>query len=143
MSCASSSCTVVNTNRPVNFSSSLSYDANNAYLNLTLNYVLGSLNTNQRNVVGALTNFFNANGGIYAAYGSLTPAGLTQASGEAATGSQQATFNAMNQFMGVLTDPFIDPICSRPAHSCATNRAPPMSPRRLPTAFRTSPPIAS
>lgn len=48
MSCASSSCTVVNTNLPVNFSSSLSYDANNAYLNLTLNYVLGSLEPAQR-----------------------------------------------------------------------------------------------
>ena len=34
-------------------------------------------------------------------------AGLTQVSGESATGSQQTTFNAMNQFMGVLTDPFI------------------------------------
>ena len=33
---------------------------------------------------------------------------LTQVSGETATGSQQTTFNAMNQFMGVLTDPFID-----------------------------------
>jgi hypothetical protein len=32
---------------------------------------------------------------------------LTQVSGETATGSRQATFNAMGQFMGVLTDPFI------------------------------------
>jgi uncharacterized protein with beta-barrel porin domain len=32
---------------------------------------------------------------------------LTQASGETATGSQQATFNAMTQFLGLLTDPFI------------------------------------
>jgi uncharacterized protein with beta-barrel porin domain len=32
---------------------------------------------------------------------------LTQASGETATGTQQATFNAMSQFMGVMTDPFI------------------------------------
>ena len=40
-------------------------------------------------------------------FGSLSPAGLTQASGETATGSQQTTFNAMNQFMGVMTDPFI------------------------------------
>jgi len=31
---------------------------------------------------------------------------LTQASGETATGSQQTTFNAMNLFLGVLTDPF-------------------------------------
>ena len=37
-------------------------------------------------------------------FGTLTPGGLTQVSGEAGTGSQQATFNAMNQFMGVMTD---------------------------------------
>ena len=37
----------------------------------------------------------------------LTPGGLTQASGELATGSQQATFDAMNLFLGLLTDPFI------------------------------------
>jgi uncharacterized protein with beta-barrel porin domain len=37
----------------------------------------------------------------------LSPAGLTQASGESATGSQQTTFNAMGQFMGLLTDPFM------------------------------------
>ena len=47
-------------------------------------------------------------------FGGLTPAGLTQVSGETATGSQQTTFNAMNQFMGVMTDPFVagrgDPI---------------------------------
>jgi uncharacterized protein with beta-barrel porin domain len=98
---------LVNTNLPLNFSSGLSYDANNVYLNLTLNYALDSLSTNQRNVAGALTNFFNANGSIPAVYGTLTSTGLTQASGETATGSQQATFNAMSQFMGVLTDPFI------------------------------------
>ena len=40
-------------------------------------------------------------------FGALTPAGLTQISGETAAGSQQTTFNAMNQFMGVMTDPFI------------------------------------
>jgi uncharacterized protein with beta-barrel porin domain len=32
--------------------------------------------------------------------------GLTQMSGETATGSQQPTFNAMTQFMGLMTDPF-------------------------------------
>jgi uncharacterized protein with beta-barrel porin domain len=31
---------------------------------------------------------------------------LTQLSGETATGSQQTTFDAMTQFMGLLTDPF-------------------------------------
>lgn len=67
----------------------------------------GSLNGNQQSVANALTNFFNANGSIPGAFATLSPAGLTQASGESATGSQQTTFQAMNQFMGVLTDPFI------------------------------------
>jgi uncharacterized protein with beta-barrel porin domain len=35
------------------------------------------------------------------------PGALTQLSGETATGSQQTTFNAMTQFMGLLLDPFI------------------------------------
>src|SRR6202011_1199656 len=33
--------------------------------------------------------------------------GPTQLSGETATGTQQTTFDAMTQFMGLLTDPFI------------------------------------
>jgi uncharacterized protein with beta-barrel porin domain len=40
-------------------------------------------------------------------YGTLTPAGLSQAAGELGAGSQQTTFNAMGQFMGLLTDPFM------------------------------------
>jgi uncharacterized protein with beta-barrel porin domain len=35
------------------------------------------------------------------------PNALTQLSGETATGSQQTTFDAMTQFMGLLLDPFI------------------------------------
>jgi autotransporter-associated beta strand protein len=100
----------VNTNLPANFHTSLSYDANNAYLNLLLSFIpppSGGLNQNQQNVANAITGFFNANGGIPLVFGGLTPAGLTQASGEVATGSQQTTFNAMNLFMGVMTDPFI------------------------------------
>jgi uncharacterized protein with beta-barrel porin domain len=105
---------LVNTNLPANFSTSLSYDAKDAFLNLALNFTPpsnqdpgGGLNANQQNVGNALTNFFNATGGIPLAFGALTPAGLTQISGETATGSQQTTFDAMTQFMGVMTDPFI------------------------------------
>jgi autotransporter-associated beta strand protein len=85
----------------------LSYDANHAYLNFAVDFgVIPGLNVNQRNVGTALTNFFNANGGIPLSFATLTPGGLTQVSGELATGSQQATFDAMNLFMGLLTDPF-------------------------------------
>jgi autotransporter-associated beta strand protein len=103
----------VNTNLPAGFVSSLSYDANNAFLNLDLDANRqsgggnGGGNANQRNVADALSNSFNAAGGIPLAFGALSPAGLTQVSGEAATGSQQTTFNAMSLFMGVLTDPFV------------------------------------
>jgi T5SS/PEP-CTERM-associated repeat protein len=99
---------VVNTNLPSNFHTTLSYDTHDAYLNLALNFgIPGGLNGNQQNVGNALTNFFNATGGIPIVFGALTPVALTQASGETATGSQQTTFDAMNQFMGVMTDPFI------------------------------------
>jgi autotransporter-associated beta strand protein len=101
---------VVNTNVPANFTSSLSYDANNAYLNLALNFIpppnMG-LNVNQQNVANAIVGFFNANGGIPLVFGGLTAAGLTQASGELPTAAQQTTFDAMNLFLGLLTDPFI------------------------------------
>jgi autotransporter-associated beta strand protein len=92
-----------------NLQSSLSYDGNDAYLNVRLNFTppSGNLNVNQQNVANALTGFFNRTGGIPAAFAALSPAGLTQASGEVATGSQQTTFDAMNLFMGLLTDPFI------------------------------------
>jgi uncharacterized protein with beta-barrel porin domain len=100
----------VNTNLPANFKTSLSYDANNAYLNLLLSFIpppSGGLNQNQQNVANAIVGFFNSNGSIPLVFGGLTPAGLTQASGEVATGSQQTTFDAMNLFLGLLTDPFV------------------------------------
>ncbi|BAM92768.1 putative outer membrane autotransporter barrel [Bradyrhizobium oligotrophicum S58] len=85
---------------------SLSYDANNVYLNVALGYGgIPGLNGNQRAAGDALTNAFNAGGGISAAYASLTPAGLSQAAGQLGTSSQQTTFGAMAQFMGLLTDP--------------------------------------
>ncbi|GKQ50781.1 hypothetical protein BRSPCE3_16360 [Bradyrhizobium sp. Ce-3] len=105
-----------NTNLPANFSDTLSYDASHAYLNLTLNFVPpppgpnfgGGLSINQQGVANTLVNYFNATGGIPMVYGTLTSSGLTQASGELATGSQQTTFDAMNLFMGLLTDPFMN-----------------------------------
>jgi hypothetical protein len=85
----------------------LSYDANDVFLNVKLNFLVpGGLNINQQNVANALTNFFNSTGGIPAVFAQLSPAGLTQASGELATASQQTTFDAMGMFLSLLTDPF-------------------------------------
>jgi autotransporter-associated beta strand protein len=87
---------------------SLSYDPTHAYLNFSLNFAAKyALTVNQQNVAATLGNFFNANGSIPLSFAGLTPAGLSQASGELATGSQQATFDAMSQFLALLTDPFI------------------------------------
>ena len=71
-------------------------------------------NINQKNVAAGIDNAliagasmpagFNA---LFALTGSGLASALTQVSGEIATGSQQTTFNAMNQFMGVMTDPFV------------------------------------
>ncbi|MDH6693340.1 autotransporter-associated beta strand protein [Bradyrhizobium elkanii] len=99
---------VDSTGLPSNLVATLGYDASNAYLNFTLDYGAKSkLNVNQQNVATTLQNFFNANGGINAVFAGLSPNGLTQASGEGAAGSQQATFNAMGLFLGLLTDPFV------------------------------------
>ena len=101
--------TEIDTNLPANFHTALSYDANNAYLNLILTFgIPGGLNVSQQNVGDALTNFFNSTGGIPAAFASLSAANLTQVSGQSATGAQQATFGAMNLFMGLISDPFIE-----------------------------------
>jgi autotransporter-associated beta strand protein len=82
--------------------------ANGSYISKTYKILSATLNVNQQNVANALVNFFNTTGGIPMVYGTLTPAQLTQASGELATGSQQTTFDAMGLFMGLLTDPFMN-----------------------------------
>jgi len=100
---------LASTNLPSGFNATLSTDATHAYLNLALNFTPppGGLNANQRDVGNAIVNFFNSTGSIPIVFGALTPTGLTQVSGETATGAQQTTFNAMNLFMGVMTDPFM------------------------------------
>ena len=98
---------LTNTNLPATFVSSLSYGANDVFLNLTLGLpdFGNGLTVNQRNAANALTNSFNTAGGIPPVFSALTPAGLTQISGQTATGTQQTTFDAMNTFMGLMTDP--------------------------------------
>jgi len=101
----------VDSNLPSGFRTAFSYDATHAYLDLALSFVPpqgSNFGGNQQGVAKAIVNFFNSNGGIPLIFGGLTPAGLTQLSGEAATGSQQTTFDAMTQFMGVMTDPFLN-----------------------------------
>jgi uncharacterized protein with beta-barrel porin domain len=69
--------------------------------------------TNQKNVATAIDTVINAGGTLpsgFAALTGLTPAqltpALTQLSGEAATGAQQAAFQMGGQFLTLMLDPF-------------------------------------
>jgi len=97
----------------------LSYLGNSVFLTLDpglLSPVLSANATaNQKNVAGAIdnallggSNMSNAFSAIFNLSGNHLLNGLTQLSGETATGSQQTTFNAMTQFLGIMLDPFID-----------------------------------
>jgi uncharacterized protein with beta-barrel porin domain len=93
---------------PVGISPSLSYSNSDVFLSLVSN--LGQVGgLNQRAVGTVLDRFFNSNqpNSLGSIFGGNVLSNLTQASGESATGSQQVTFNAMSQFMGALTDPFM------------------------------------
>jgi len=98
------------------FNVGLSYTSTDVVLNLLASLGAGnSLPGNPQTVASTLNNFFNTGGALPPAFvalfgltGSNLSSVLSQVSGETATGSQQTTFNAMNQFMGVMTDPFID-----------------------------------
>jgi hypothetical protein len=66
---------LTNSNLPAGASDTLSYDANNVYLNLTAGFTqFSGLTINQQNVANALTNYFNGNGGIPAAFFGLARA---------------------------------------------------------------------
>jgi uncharacterized protein with beta-barrel porin domain len=94
---------------------SLSYTNTDVFLNLSAALgAAGGLNVNQQNVSNTINAFFNNGGALPAGFfplfglsGANLGNALTQLSGEAATGSQQVTFNAMSLFLGALTDPFI------------------------------------
>src|SRR5262245_34331974 len=120
------------TNLPAGFIASLSYTATDVNLNLTA--ALGALTSlgvpnaaggsgasacafsiNQCNVANALNAFFNNGGALPPAFvnifgltGVNLGNALSQLSGEAATGAQQAAFQLTNQFLGIMLDPFVD-----------------------------------
>ena len=107
---------LTNTNLPAGFTDSLSYDADDAFLNLTAALGVGSgLNGNQQNVANAINGFFNGGGAlppnfvtVFGLTGGNLANALTQLSGEAATGAQQGAFELTNEFLGLMLDPFVD-----------------------------------
>lgn len=94
----------------------LSYVGNNVLLTLDPGLLSPSLpgfaNVNQKNVAAGIDNALLAGGSMTTGFNTLFNAtgqnllnGLTQASGEVATGAQQGTINAMGQFLTTLLDP--------------------------------------
>ena len=115
------------TNLPAGFTPSLSYTATDAILNLTATLGqpsgpsgpgalgTGGLSFNQFNVANSLNNFFNNGGtlpasfvGIFGLTGANLASGLSQLSGEAATGAQKVGFQLTDQFLNLMLDPFVD-----------------------------------
>jgi len=95
---------------PAGMMGALSYSGGNVQLTLTSALAqFAAANGHKLTVANGLDAAFNANGGagpLGAIFNGDIERNLTQASGELGTGSQQATFNAMNLFVGVMTDPF-------------------------------------
>ena len=102
------------TNLPAGFTVNLNYTPTDVFLNLTAAIgQSGGLNGNQQNVASGLNNFFNGGGAltpnfqtIFGLTGGNLSAALSQLSGEVATDSQQGAFQLMNQFLGLMVDPF-------------------------------------
>jgi uncharacterized protein with beta-barrel porin domain len=102
------------TNSP-NFAASLSYSPTDVFLNIAANLGAGAgLNTNQRNVANAINNSFNSSGALppgfvnlFSLSGNALGGALSQVSGEIGSSAQQTTFQAMSQFMNLLTDPYM------------------------------------
>lgn len=100
---------------PPAFRAVLGYDLDHVYLDFSMAFPTGGLNGNQQAVGNAVLSYFNGNSSIPAAFGQLTPAGLTQVAGELGTRTQQTTVDAMGQFIGLLADPAMG--CSSLARS--------------------------
>jgi uncharacterized protein with beta-barrel porin domain len=97
----------------------LTQDANDVFLTVDAGsfaaVLPASATGNQVNVAKAIDAGIAGGGALPAGFLTLgnlpvanLPGALTQLAGETATGSQQTTFDAMTQFMGLLLDPFID-----------------------------------
>ncbi|MEH2513602.1 uncharacterized protein with beta-barrel porin domain [Nitrobacteraceae bacterium AZCC 1564] len=95
---------------PTGIGGVLSYTSNDVLLTLTSQLAqIAGLNGNQQRIANALDTGFNTggtSGGLGAIFGGNIPQNLSQVTGELGTAPQQTTFQAMNLFLGLITDPF-------------------------------------
>ncbi|MGH6876511.1 MAG: autotransporter-associated beta strand repeat-containing protein, partial [Rhizomicrobium sp.] len=102
---------------PSGFTASLSYTTTDAMLDLTATLGKGqNLDGNQQSVANSINDYFNGGGtlpanfyDIYSLSGADLRTALTRLSGEPATGAQQGAFQLMDEFLGLMLDPFADP----------------------------------
>ncbi|MBN8945011.1 MAG: autotransporter domain-containing protein, partial [Rhizobiales bacterium] len=90
-------------NLPAGLKATVSSDSNHAYLNLDIAY--SGLPRNQQNVADGIGASFRGTGSLPLIFAALTPGGLTVASGEVATGTQQSAFNGASLFLNLMLDP--------------------------------------
>ena len=104
------------TGLPTNFTPSLSYSADDVYLNVTAMLATGTpLNQNQQNIANGIDAYFNNGGALPAGFinlfnlsGAPLANALTALDGEAATGAQKSAFQLMQDFLNLLLDPSAD-----------------------------------
>ena len=137
------------TNLPAGFAASLGYTSNDVLLDLTAALGAGSgLSGNQQNVANGMNNYFNGGGTlpsnfvpIFGLTGGNLSSALDQLSGEAATGGQQASFQLMSNFLGLMLDTgtgtqavavvaAVAPWAMRPSNRRASRRRPMPRPSR-------------
>jgi autotransporter-associated beta strand protein len=95
-------------NLPSGVAESLSYSANNVYLNLAPAFAqLSGLSTNQQNVANTLTSYFNTAGSLPSQFAGLSRAGLTDVDGEVAADTPFVAFQLMDEFLNLMLDPFV------------------------------------
>jgi hypothetical protein len=102
---------------PADFQASLSYTGNSAILNLIAALEAPGETAEERSVAHALDTSFNTghalppNSNLAAVFnltGGALDTALDELDGEVATGAQQVAFQLMNQFLGIMLDPFVD-----------------------------------
>jgi autotransporter-associated beta strand protein len=96
------------------FDAGLSYTATDVFLNLTAS-LGGGLGDNQQKVANAINNVFKTGGTLPPAFANLFGLtggnlgnALSQLDGETSTGAERGAFQLMNQFLGLMLDPFVD-----------------------------------
>jgi uncharacterized protein with beta-barrel porin domain len=113
---------------------SLSYDANDVYLNLGAGYALlgpAGTNQNQQNVVNGINNVILSGGTLPSQFQNLTNLpgptllnALSQLSGQDGDGFRQGALQAGNSFLSLLLNPYVDGRGFTPAIAFAAEERP-------------------